>query len=252
MQFYFEKVKRFSDTDLPLPVRGTRDSAGYDLAAAEDIIIPSYVKMIDTLNHEDIMNYHIPVNLAEAANMTKLYGFKPTLVPTGVKCHMPEGYYLELSVRSSTPLKYWLLLANGVGIIDRDYYGNESNDGEIYLQMINLSPWDIQIHKGDKIGQGIIKTYCITDDDFAEATRKGGFGSTSGKDGHAPVRGLRAKCNFLEDGLIDTDIINEVLQPIAMDNAISLTDLADPYEDIKKQLAESLDKEFRSSLRGGC
>jgi hypothetical protein len=37
-----------------------------------------------------------------------------------------------------------------------------------------------------------------------------------------------------------------------MDNAIALTDLATSYEDIRKQLADSLDKEFRSSLRGGC
>ena len=180
MLFYFEKVKRFADTDLPLPVRGTRDSAGYDLAAAEDIIIPSYVKMIDALNHEDIMNYHIPVNLAEAANMTKLYGFKPTLVPTGVKCHLDPGYYLELSVRSSTPLKYWLILANGVGVIDADYYNNPDNEGHIYFQLINLSPVPIKLKKGDIIGQGIIKRYYRAEGaSCLDADRVGGFGSTS-------------------------------------------------------------------------
>ena len=87
--------------------------------------------------------------------------------------------YLELSVRSSCPLKYWLILANGVGIIDADYYGNESNDGEIFFQMINLFPYDIVVKKGDIIGQGIIKPYFTVENDTACGTRIGGFGSTS-------------------------------------------------------------------------
>jgi dUTP pyrophosphatase len=84
-----------------------------------------------------------------------------------------------LSVRSSCPLKHWLILANSVGIIDGDYYGNQDNDGHIYFQMINLSPIDIILKKGDIIGQGIIKPYLITEDDCAGGLRTGGFGSTT-------------------------------------------------------------------------
>lgn len=64
-------------------------------------------------------------------------------------------------------------------IIDSDYYGNSDNDGEIFFQMINLSPLNIILHKGDKIGQGIIHKYFITEDDEASGIRDGGFGSTS-------------------------------------------------------------------------
>ena len=96
-----------------------------------------------------------------------------------MKVYLEPGKYLELSVRSSCPLKYWLILANGVGIIDADYYNNPDNEGHIYFQMINLSPYDIQLHKGDVIGQGIIKYYLTTDDDNASGKRLGGFGSTS-------------------------------------------------------------------------
>ena len=39
--------------------------------------------------------------------------------------------------------------------------------------------YDIQLHKGDVIGQGIIKYYLTTDDDNASGERLGGFGSTS-------------------------------------------------------------------------
>ena len=71
------------------------------------------------------------------------------------------------------------MMANGVGIIDKDYYNNPSNEGEIYLQLINLSPFNLLIKKGEAIGQGIIKSYLITEDDNASGERIGGFGSTS-------------------------------------------------------------------------
>jgi dUTP pyrophosphatase len=95
-----------------------------------------------------------------------------------MKCKLDSGTYLELSVRSSSPLKYWLVLANGVGIIDADYYNNPDNEGEIFFQLINLSPFDIKLQKGETIGQGIIKPYLITEDDAAAGERTGGFGST--------------------------------------------------------------------------
>ena len=62
---------------------------------------------------------------------------------------------------------------------DKDYYNNPSNEGEIYLQIMNLSPFNVLIKKGEAIGQGIIKPYLITEDDNASGERIGGFGSTS-------------------------------------------------------------------------
>ena len=64
-------------------------------------------------------------------------------------------------------------------IIDSDYYQNPSNEGEIFLQLFNLLPTDILLRKGDKIGQGIIQTYNVTEDDVTGEDRKGGFGSTN-------------------------------------------------------------------------
>jgi dUTP pyrophosphatase len=55
-------------------------------------------------------------------------------------------------VRSSSPLKYWLMLGNGIGVIDADYYNNPDNEGEIFLQIYNLSPFNIQIKEGEAIG----------------------------------------------------------------------------------------------------
>jgi dUTP pyrophosphatase len=88
---------------------------------------------------------------------------------------------LQLSARSSLPLKHWLIVANGVGVIDGDYYDNPSNEGHIYFQLINLSPVPIVIKKGEKFGQGIFLNFGVTSDDKATEKRKGGFGSTSGQ-----------------------------------------------------------------------
>jgi dUTP pyrophosphatase len=172
----FERVSRFPDAVLP--TRKTAHSAGYDLTVAEDICVPPVVNHIKTLDNQ-YTTYISTLNLKEVATLTKTLDAKPTLVSTGVKCQLDPGYYLELSPRSSTPLKYWLVMANSVGIIDADYYNNPDNEGEIFLQLINLSPFNIQLHKGDVIGQGIIKKYEITDDDKAIGERLGGFGSTS-------------------------------------------------------------------------
>jgi dUTP pyrophosphatase len=183
----FEKVSRFAEVDINLPQRKTAESAGYDMEVAEDIIIPSYHNLMDVT--KSILSPYMlfddgniqsrVLSLNDIAEVTKLLNAKPTLVPTGMKCKLEPGTYLELSVRSSCPLKYWLILANSVGIIDGDYYNNPDNEGEIFFQMINLSPFDIRLNKGDIIGQGIIKPYLTTEDDDASGERMGGFGSTS-------------------------------------------------------------------------
>lgn len=64
-------------------------------------------------------------------------------------------------------------------IIDSDYYNNPDNEGHIYFQLINLSPYAISLKKGDRIGQGIIHKYITTENDEATGERTGGFGSTT-------------------------------------------------------------------------
>lgn len=174
----FEKVSRFENEDLIMPERKTAKSAGYDMAVAEDITISPYEDHVGRMIYE-IPSEGLPISLNEIAARTKTFKTKPSLVSTGMKCKLADDEYLELSVRSSCPLKYWLILANGVGIIDADYYNNEDNEGEIFFQIINLSPYPIELKKGDIIGQGIIHKYSITEDDKAKGVRKGGFGSTT-------------------------------------------------------------------------
>ena len=144
----FEIAKGYEDKGISLPVRKTKNSAGYDIVAAEDITIPVYKP-----------------------------GIKPTLIPTGLKAYCEEDEYFMLVNRSSGPKK-GLLMANSIGIVDSDYYGNIDNDGHFYFQFWNVSDHDLEIKKGDIIGQVIFQKFLITDDDNAEGIRIGGFGST--------------------------------------------------------------------------
>lgn len=146
----FEIAKGFENQGINLPERKTKFSAGYDIEAAEDCIIPAFKP-----------------------------GQKPVLVKTGLKAYMQNNEYLMLCNRSSNPGKKGLILANSVGIVDADYYENPDNDGAIMFAFYNFFENDIEIKKGDVIGQAIFLQYGIVDDDEAEGNRVGGFGSTS-------------------------------------------------------------------------
>lgn len=175
----FEKVSKYADADLAMPVRKTSQSAGYDMAAADEYIIPSIWNMVKDMQEIYPIKDDEYLTTDIMAQFTKKTGFKPTLISTGMKCHLDKDTYLQLAIRSSSPLKYWLMLANGVGIIDADYCDNQDNEGEIFFQVYNLSPFNIKVQKGEIIGQGVILPYELTDDDRATGVRKGGFGSTT-------------------------------------------------------------------------
>ena len=213
----FEVVSAYADKGINIPTRATYAAAGYDFEVAEDIVVPSMEKMWYKALGSTWEDH--PRTLSEVAKFVKETKVKPTLVPTGIKCQLASDCYLELSVRSSTPLKHWLILANGVGIIDGDYYNNSDNEGHIYFQLINLSPFDIQLKKGDKIGQGIIKRFEVTDDDskYEKKERAGGFGSTSAAAGAAmpTTRGLRRETPICEDvaQMCMDDFLQDAINP---------------------------------------
>ena len=147
----FEIAKGWEDKNINLPVRKTSRSAAYDIEAAEDTVMPVFKK-----------------------------GDKPTLIKTGLKAYFEADECLLLLNRSSGPKKGFIL-ANSVGLVDSDYYGNEDNDGHLMFAFFNCSDHDIEIKKGDVIGQAVFTKFLVTDDDNASGTRTGGFGSTDKK-----------------------------------------------------------------------
>lgn len=146
----FEIARGFENSNINLPVRSTKNSAGYDVEAAEDCIIPAFKP-----------------------------GQKPTLVKTGIKAYMESDEVLILANRSSNPGKKGLILANSIGVVDSDYYENPDNDGHIMYAFFNFKAEDVEIKKGERIGQAIFQKYLVTDNDIAQGERTGGFGSTN-------------------------------------------------------------------------
>ena len=145
----FEVAKGWEGKNINLPIRKTAKSAGYDVEAAEDTIIPVFEN-----------------------------GCKPTLIHTGLKAYCQDDEWYMLANRSSNPGKKKLVLANGIGVIDTDYYCNPDNDGEFLFAYYNIGTEDLQIKKGEIIGQVVFQKFLVVDNDNATGERTGGFGST--------------------------------------------------------------------------
>lgn len=144
----FEVVSRYKDKKIELPKRATMMAAGYDIAAAEVVVLlPNEIK----------------------------------LIPTGLKAYMQNCEVLYLYDRSSNPRKKGLILINSVGVIDKDYYDNSDNEGHIFAQMMNITNHKVVIEKGERIVQGVFMPFLIADGDEknVKTERTGGFGSTN-------------------------------------------------------------------------
>ena len=100
------------------------------------------------------------------------------LVPTGLIFNIPDGHSVRLHARSSVSLKKGLIIPNGEGIIDSDYYH------QTFIMLYNASADVVRIYHGDKIAQGeLVETldYGLEQTEtLPEQTteRVGGFGST--------------------------------------------------------------------------
>ncbi len=133
--------------EVVLPQYHTPESAGFDIAAGEDVVVESgQVKMIRT----------------------------------GLVIEAPEGYFLLLTCRSSLASKKGLHLANGVGTIDRDYSGPED---EIKIIVHNFTSEPVKVEKGERLVQGIfLPVQQVEWEEVAQVRTesRGGIGSTGG------------------------------------------------------------------------
>ena len=142
----FEIAKGFEIFNIELPKRSTKYSAGYDRKLIDDLVIE-------------------PGEIG--------------LGVTGVKAFMMDDEVLKIYPRSSLPRRYSVTIPNNVGIIDKDYYGNEVNDGAIFVALWNFSKDPVTIKKGERVAQGIFQKYLVSPlEEEVKTTRNGGFGST--------------------------------------------------------------------------
>lgn len=138
------RLRRLRDS-VRLPAYETGGAAAFDLAAAEDVTI--------------------------AAGQV-------ALVPTGLVIEVPQGWFLGIFARSSTPLKRGLMVANGVGVVDADYCGPAD---EVKVAVLNFTARPVEVKAGDRLAQGILlQAPRVVWEEATElaAESRGGFGAT--------------------------------------------------------------------------
>lgn len=136
-------IKRI-DRGLSLPVYATAGSVGFDLLCRETVeVLPRQI----------------------------------VLIPGNVIVRIPAGYFLLLTLRSSTPRRKSLLIPNGVGIIDQDYAGEGD---ELQVQVLNFGDEAVEVRRGERIAQGLfVPVVRVQWDEIDEVGEgRGGFGST--------------------------------------------------------------------------
>lgn len=130
--------------DAVLPSYQKPGDAGFDLHCVEDVTIP-------------------PSGVA--------------LLPTGLAFAIPEGYEMQIRMRSGAALHTPLTIPNSPGTIDSGYRGEVliivRNNGQV--------PWTV--NKGERIAQGVLAavatgTFEPVDQLPAAARGSNGFGST--------------------------------------------------------------------------
>ena len=143
------KIKVVNTGCQPLPAYATSQSAGMDLRA----------------------NIESPITL---------HPMERTLVPTGIRIELPEGYEAQVRPRSGLALKHGITVLNTPGTIDSDYRG------ELKVLLVNLSSDDFVVNAGERVAQMVIARHETATWDEVEVLDEtergeGGYGHTGVK-----------------------------------------------------------------------
>lgn len=114
---------------------------------------------------------------ANSASPITLGPLERTIIGTGLKMALPEGFEAQVRPRSGLAAKHGLSVINAPGTIDADYRG------EIGVILVNLSNEPFTIQPGERIAQLVIAKYEQVRwnlQDTLDTTERGagGFGST--------------------------------------------------------------------------
>lgn len=137
------KIKLF-DKDLPQPQYQTAGSVAFDLYARQEVIIAAH-------------------SIGKA--------------PLNVAVELPPQHWALLAPRSSLHKK-GVMLANGIGVGDQDFCGDQD---EYQAALLNFTDQEVTISRGERIVQMIIVPYTKVNLEFVDQLdnqNRGGFGST--------------------------------------------------------------------------
>jgi len=141
----------------------------YDAGADRAVPLPSY-------ETAGAAGADLRANLPDRDTVVLLPGAR-TLVPTGLRVEIPQGYEVQIRPRSGLALKHGITLPNAPGTIDSDYRG------PLGVILMNAGQEVFEIAHGDRIAQMVVAPVLQARFELGEALSdtargSGGFGST--------------------------------------------------------------------------
>jgi len=129
---------------LSLPTYATELSAGADLYAAAEVVLPPGAR---------------------------------ALVPTGLRLELPADVEAQVRPRSGLALRHGITVLNAPGTIDADFRG------EVQVLLVNHGSVEVRLSRGERVAQLVLapvrRAVFLPTDDLQDTTRgAGGFGST--------------------------------------------------------------------------
>jgi dUTP pyrophosphatase len=182
----FEQLKEETDNgnaEFPLD---TDELMNMDFDDLEQILMNNMNKqrLVITRIHDDAVlpKYAYPTDSGfdlHSVENVKIPALGRSLVPTGIKVNIPEGYEIQVRPKSGLAINHGLTVLNTPGTVDQGY------TGEIKVIVFNTNQTEFEITKNMKVGQAVLcpvvcgKNVVIVEDDFEEGDRgEKGFGST--------------------------------------------------------------------------
>jgi len=199
------------------PSRATKRSAGHDL--------------------------YLPFNL-------ELKPGEDVKLPLGIKSYMMVDECLDIFPRSGLGFKYYIRLANTVGLIDSDYYNNKDNEGSIWIKIRNEGSKLMTVKLGEAIAQARFTKYLIADTEsfYRGNEREGGMGSTTKDlkedtfDDEGFVKMINEAREVFETGVKKKNEFLERLAETDLDNEEELNDLMDEFDLDEEELNDLMDE----------
>ena len=133
-----------------------------------DAVVPEYKKPGDAgFDLHALRRVEIPAGQA-------------AIVPTGLAFAIPEGFEMQVRMRSGAALKTPLIVANAPGTIDSGYRG------EVGIIVRNLGREPYAVEQGERIAQGVVAPVCRAEFDLvgelpSSERGSGGYGSTGSR-----------------------------------------------------------------------
>lgn len=132
-------------------------------------------EMVPVKGHVEVVRPNVYVFVLDEA-VTLTPNEQKTL-PSGLRTVIEDGTWTAVVPHKDVADS--VMLANQVGVIDRDYAYNESTKGNCFLALVNLKDETVVLEEGTRLSTWYTEKYYVFDDEIkTDKIRTGGIGHT--------------------------------------------------------------------------